>query len=170
MKKIPIPNQNQPVVKQPEGTALINQWKWKPYNPPPFYDEHEIEGVKGYGKKKIRKRTENIFRQEQPVQKRAPFKYPVLKFKNYSTSNVYLEQWIYCMKIDDRFDGVYAKDEITKDMIKSKRSYIINLDNSIGNGTHWTCFYYYRNKIEYFDSYGLKPPQFIASNFIYIYI
>ena len=31
-KKIPIPENNQPVVKQPEGTSL----NWQPYNPPPF--------------------------------------------------------------------------------------------------------------------------------------
>ena len=51
-KKIPIPsNENQPVVKQPEGTALND---WKPYNPPPFNDDHEI--VKGYGLKKDQKK------------------------------------------------------------------------------------------------------------------
>ena len=44
--KIPIPNSH-PVIKQPEGTALVN--KWQPYNSPPFYDEHDIKGVKGYG-------------------------------------------------------------------------------------------------------------------------
>ena len=42
-KKIPIPNQNEPILK-PEGTALINK-KWEPYNPPPFYDDHEIQGI-----------------------------------------------------------------------------------------------------------------------------
>ena len=48
-KKIPIPS-NQPVVKQPEGTALND---WRPYNPPPFNDnDHEIIGVEGYGLKK----------------------------------------------------------------------------------------------------------------------
>ena len=56
---IPIPNQNEPVVKQPEGTSL----NWQPYNPPPFYDDHEIQGVKGYGlKQKIKERKGNSFR------------------------------------------------------------------------------------------------------------
>ena len=69
------------------------------------------------------------------------------------------------------FYGVFAKDEITTDMIKPNHFYIINLDdfNSITNGTHWTAFYYYRNRIEYFDSYGLKPPQIISQNYKYIY-
>ena len=75
------------------------------------------------------------------------------------------------MNINDRFAGVYAKDQLTADMIKPNRFYIINLDNynSPTNGTHWTCFYYYRNKIEYFDSYELKPYQLISENFPYIY-
>ena len=38
-KKIPIPSENQPVVKQNEGTGLND---WQIYNPPPFNEEHEI--------------------------------------------------------------------------------------------------------------------------------
>ena len=71
------------------------------------------------------------------------------------------------------FGGIYAKDKITNDMIKPSHFYIINLDDfdSYRNGTHWTAFYYYRNRnrIEYFDSYGLKPPQIISENYKYIY-
>ena len=54
-KKIPIPQQNQQqVVKQPEGTALK---EWELFNPPPFNDNHEIIENKGRGikKKKIKK-------------------------------------------------------------------------------------------------------------------
>ena len=74
------------------------------------------------------------------------------------------------MKLNNRFGGIYAKDELTTDIIKPNRFYIINLDgmNSITNGTHWTCFYY-RNKIEYFDSYGLKPLEIIAQNYSFTY-
>ena len=53
-KKIPIPqSQNQPVIKQPVGTALINN-KWLPYEPQ--FDNHEIIGSKGYGLKKKNKK------------------------------------------------------------------------------------------------------------------
>ena len=74
------------------------------------------------------------------------------------------------MKIKN-FGGVYAKDQLTTDIIKKDHFYIINLDdmNSHTNGTHWTAFYYHRNRIEYFDSYGLKPPQIINENYDYIY-
>ena len=53
------------------------------------------------------------------------------------------------MGINDRFGGVYAKDEIKTDMITKNRFYIINLDNhnSPRNGTHWTTFYYHNKKI-----------------------
>ena len=73
------------------------------------------------------------------------------------------------MKIKN-FGGVYAKDQIKPDMIKRNYFYIINLDDmySPTNGTHWVAFYV-DNKIEYFDSYGLKPPKIISENFDYIY-
>ena len=74
------------------------------------------------------------------------------------------------MNINDRFGRVYAKDQLTTDMIKNNKFYIINLDdfNSPTNGTHWTAFYYNQNKIQYFHSYGLKPPQFVTQ-FSYTY-
>ena len=53
-KKIPIPSQNkQPIVKEPEGTAL-NEWEL--WNPPPFNDNHEIIEYKGKGIKKRSKK------------------------------------------------------------------------------------------------------------------
>ena len=57
-KKIPIPQNQEPIVKQPEGTSL-NDWKF--YNPPPFNDNHEIIENKGRGvKQKIKKRRRNF--------------------------------------------------------------------------------------------------------------
>jgi hypothetical protein len=37
--------------------------------------------------------------------------------------------------------------------------YIINLDTSKGNGTHWTCCYYHPLHSVYFDSYGFPSPE-----------
>ena len=72
------------------------------------------------------------------------------------------------MKIKN-FGGIYAKDQLESVMIKYNYFYIINLDDTIGNGTHWTAFYVDdNNRIEYFDSYGLKPPE-IISDYDYIY-
>ena len=36
--------------------------------------------------------------------------------------------------------------------------YIINLDSKIGPGTHWVSVIIKRNKLLYFDSFGLIPP------------
>ena len=55
-KKFTIP-QNQPVVKQPEGTALVNN-KWLPYEPQ--FDNHEIVESKGYGLKKKNKKKDKV--------------------------------------------------------------------------------------------------------------
>ena len=54
-KKIPIPqNQQQPIVKEPSGTALK---EWELWNPPPFNDNHEMIEYKGNGVKKKRSKT-----------------------------------------------------------------------------------------------------------------
>ena len=58
------------------------------------------------------------------------------------------------MNLSDRFKGIYARDKLTVDIINSNRNkfFISNLDQSMSNGTHWVCFRYAENKIEYFDS------------------
>ena len=57
---IPIPNSKQPVVKQPEGSALINK-KWEPYNRPPFYHQYDLKGVEGHGVKIRAKRGQGYY-------------------------------------------------------------------------------------------------------------
>jgi hypothetical protein len=42
--------------------------------------------------------------------------------------------------------------------------YIVNLDDSNGNGTHWVAIVYFKNYILYFDSYGVLPPIEIINN------
>ena len=56
-KKIPIPQNQQPVVKEPvKGTALT---EWELWNPPKFNNEHEMIEYKGRGvKKKDQKKQE----------------------------------------------------------------------------------------------------------------
>ena len=53
--------------------------------------------------------------------------------------------------------GVFVRDELPK-RPKKVECGILNLDNSQGNGTHWTAWI--KNGFEklYFDSYGLAPP------------
>ena len=57
-KKIPIPSQNQqPIVKEREGTSLTTDWEL--WNPPPFNDNHEMIEYKGNGIKKKRSKKKS---------------------------------------------------------------------------------------------------------------
>jgi len=43
--------------------------------------------------------------------------------------------------------------------INRKESGIINLDDKVGRGTHWTAYIKCNSEVKYFDSIGdLKPP------------
>lgn len=53
--------------------------------------------------------------------------------------------------------GVFVRDELPKRPKKIECG-ILNLDDSTGNGTHWTAWIKNGNKKLYFDSYGLAPP------------
>jgi hypothetical protein len=65
--------------------------------------------------------------------------------------------------------GVYFKSELKNMTLKPNKSYIINLDDEFdedgqrNEGTHYTCFQYNKysggDKVIYFDSYGVCPPQ-----------
>ena len=49
--------------------------------------------------------------------------------------------------------------------IRKNESMIINLDDSIGQGTHWVCFLKQGKIINYFDSFGVKPPTELLNYF-----
>ena len=55
--------------------------------------------------------------------------------------------------------GIYSRDNLPNKIHRLETG-IINLDNSIGGGTHWVC---HRNVdkqfCEYFDSFGLIMPN-----------
>ena len=53
--------------------------------------------------------------------------------------------------------GVFVRDELPK-RSKKVECGILNLDNSQGNGTHWTAWIKNGNEKLYFDSCGLAPP------------
>lgn len=51
------------------------------------------------------------------------------------------------------------KDSLPKKPLLNE-SAIVNLDNSIGEGTHWVCYKKIGNNVYYFDSFGnLRPPS-----------
>lgn len=42
---------------------------------------------------------------------------------------------------------------------------IVNLDSVVGKGTHWVCYSKRGNNVEYFDSFGVKPPTELINYF-----
>ena len=63
------------------------------------------------------------------------------------------------LKLDHCFGGIYSKDQLPKDLTRTK-FYIVNMqDHDEGNGTHWTAFYYNKPLTSiYFDSFGFVAP------------
>lgn len=56
------------------------------------------------------------------------------------------------------FRGVFMRDSLPKHP-RLRECGIINLDSSIGDGTHWVAYYKNKDHKEYFDSFGnLQPP------------
>ncbi len=49
--------------------------------------------------------------------------------------------------------------------IRKNESMIVNLGDSIGQGTHWVCFLKKGKIINYFDSFGVKPPTELLNYF-----
>uniref|UniRef100_A0A2S2QSI0 Ubiquitin-like protease family profile domain-containing protein n=2 Tax=Sipha flava TaxID=143950 RepID=A0A2S2QSI0_9HEMI len=70
------------------------------------------------------------------------------------------------------FRGVFSRDSLPKKPLKIECA-ILNLDSFYGNGTHWVCYYRFKNKVIYFDSFGNLPPPievqkyFKGNNIIY---
>ena len=62
-------------------------------------------------------------------------------------------------KLDYCFGGVYSKDQLPKDLMRTK-FYIVNMESSnVGNGSHWVVFYYIKPLTSiYFDSFGFVSP------------
>lgn len=58
---------------------------------------------------------------------------------------------------DKGFNGIYPKDIMPRNL-KPNKFYIFNLDDADGGGTHWTCLYCRKKRIDYFDSFGVRPP------------
>ena len=67
--------------------------------------------------------------------------------------------WVKYLKIKN-FKVVISRDEIpTKVKNIPGQSFIINLDNTEGPGAHWVAVKITADYVNYFDSFGLQPPQ-----------
>lgn len=59
-------------------------------------------------------------------------------------------------KLNLPLENILMRDEIADNL--KQGFYIINLDTSKNEGTHWTACYSHPHKSLYFDSYGFVPP------------
>ena len=75
-----------------------------------------------------------------------------LIIENKALSNHELIGFIKQLKIKN-FRGVFMRDDLPKKK-RTKECGIVNLADSLSDGTHWVCYY----NGYYFDSYGLPPP------------
>ena len=55
---------------------------------------------------------------------------------------------------EPRFNGVYSRDNLPKEI--KDGAYVINLDEHADTGTHWIALFCNKNKIVYFDSFGVE--------------
>ena len=76
-------------------------------------------------------------------------------------SNLDILEMCKILKINN-FKGVYMRNEL-KGKGNPNESLIVNMDDSTGNGTHWTSLFVTDNDSYYFDSFGLPPPKEVIS-------
>ena len=59
------------------------------------------------------------------------------------------------------YRGTFSKDMLPKSMNKNETTVVNLQDYFAGRGTHWVCIYNEEklNCVEYFDSFGLVPPN-----------
>ena len=71
-----------------------------------------------------------------------------------TTNDIQLKE--YAKKMGLPLNNILMRDEMNH--LNQDGFYIINLDDSNGNGTHWTSLFYHPLNSYYFDSYGFVPP------------
>ena len=112
-------------------------------------------GGAGKGKGKKGKRT--FAGEKQSIQPNSHLGNIALKpkWKDIPLSNADLLKWVKFLKIPN-FKGIFSRD--SKDHLHKTGSCIINLDDEIGNGTHWVATNIKGKNIFYFDSFSIPPP------------
>ena len=126
-----------------------------PYMSPPFFGTWENPVGAGV-KKKERKGT--AARQKQSIQFNPSSRNNIVRIINKPLSNIDLLQWVKQLGIK-HFRGIYSRDNLP-DKIHKLETGIINLDDSMGGGSHWICYRKVdKHYCEYFDPFGLIMPN-----------
>ena len=136
---------------------MINPY---PYMSPPFLERGISQLVWELKKKKKGKGT--AAREKQSIQFNPNSRNNTIKFINKPLSNIDLLQWVTQLGIK-YFRGIFSRDNLPQKKHKLETG-IINLDDSMGGGSHWIC---YRNvdkqDSEYFDPFELIIPNEIKN-------
>ena len=117
-------------------------------------------GTRSEGKRTSGKRTS--IGGQQPIQPHPHLGSNSLKpkWKDIPLSNFDLLKWVDFLKIKN-FKGIFSRD--SKDHLHKTGSCIINLDDKIGNGTHWVATDIKGKNVFYFDSFSMPPPvEFVS--------
>lgn len=57
------------------------------------------------------------------------------------------------------------RDELASMTPRWNEKGIVNLDTSVGSGTHWVAYSKKGTSVSYFDSFGLRPPPEVTLYF-----
>ena len=108
-------------------------------------------------KRQGKKRKRTFAGRKQPIQPNPHLGSNSLKpkWKDIPLSNFDLLKWVEFLKIKN-FKGIFSRD--SKDHLHKTGSCIINLDDEIGNGTHWVATDIKGKNVFYFDSFAQPPP------------
>lgn len=92
------------------------------------------------------------------------FKKLPVKLPPHALTDTELKKYVKILKIP-YFRGVFMRDGLPK-QIRRTECGIINLDENVGRGTHWTAYIKNNYTVKYFDSMGnLKPPVELVNYF-----
>ena len=109
-----------------------------------------------------KKRTRVAAWQKQSIQFNPISRNNTIKFINKPLSNIDLLQWVKQLGIK-YFRGFYSRDIFPKKIHRLETA-ILNLDDSIGRGTHWVCYRHVDKQFcEYFNPFALIMPNKIKS-------
>ena len=104
--------------------------------------------------KKKKKRTRAAAWQKQSIQFNPNSRNNIIEFINKPLSHIDLLHWVKQLGIK-YFRGIYSRN-ILPEKIHRLETGIINLDDSIGRGSHWVCYRSVDKQFcEYFDPFEL---------------
>ena len=124
-------------------------------------------GMEGARQRQGEKRKRTFAGRKQPIQSNPHLgsnslseagrdaSHPKPKWKDIPLSNFDLLKWVEFLKIKN-FKGIFSRD--SKDHLHKTGSCIINLDDEVGNGTHWVATDIKGKNVFYFDSFAQPPP------------